>query len=225
MIAELHCHTSYSVDCWMSPRRLVEIAAARGLSALVITDHETINGALHAQAMNENPNLTIIVGEERTTDVCDIIGLFLTSAIRSRVALDVIAEIKDQGGVAMLPHPCRGRAIPDVIVAAVDVIEIFNARTPPQKNVAAAELARQFRKPTVVGSDAHFYMDIARCRNVTPSNDLRADILAGRVTHVTAQSPRWVSPASEAIMRVKLGQYHRVPGPAFRALGRALRIV
>ena len=46
---DLHCHTSASFDCLADPAAVVRAAASRGLTHLVITDHDRIDGALRAR--------------------------------------------------------------------------------------------------------------------------------------------------------------------------------
>ena len=64
-----HCHTSASFDSLARPAAVVRAAAARGLTHLAITDHETVDGALEAReaARTDAPDLTVIVGEEVRT--------------------------------------------------------------------------------------------------------------------------------------------------------------
>jgi len=56
---EFHCHTCYSPDCLVTPRALVQRARELGLDRIVITDHNTIRGALEAQALA--PDLVIVI--------------------------------------------------------------------------------------------------------------------------------------------------------------------
>ena len=46
---ELHAHTLYS-DGLLSPADLVELAVERGLFALAITDHDSVEGIAEAHA-------------------------------------------------------------------------------------------------------------------------------------------------------------------------------
>jgi len=61
---EFHCHTVFSKDSLTSPRKLVETCRRRGIDRVVVTDHNTISGALAAQVID--PEL-VIVGEEIMT--------------------------------------------------------------------------------------------------------------------------------------------------------------
>ena len=65
---DLHCHTSASFDSLAKPADVAHAAHARGLTHLIVTDHDRIDGALAARAAAP-PGLTVIVGEEvRTAD-------------------------------------------------------------------------------------------------------------------------------------------------------------
>ncbi len=212
MTIDFHCHTSYSFDSWMNPRDVLRVAKSRGLDGIAITDHETIRGAVHTEAINNDRYFTVIVGAEITTDVGDIIGLYLRHEIRSRAWQDVVKEIHDQGGLVYLPHPFRSHRLSEELLDSVDIVEIFNARTKPELNAPAMALAQKHGKPMAVGSDSHFQLEIAQCKNILPSGDIRAELLAGRVTHESNYSPNYVSSASEVVMRWKLRQYSRLPG-------------
>ncbi len=62
---ELHCHTLHS-DGDMTPRELVQLACARGLDFLAITDHNSIS-CQRELATLEDPGLVLIRGVEATT--------------------------------------------------------------------------------------------------------------------------------------------------------------
>lgn len=44
--ADLHVHSSYSPDSLITPKDLVFYAKKRGLTAVAVTDHDRIEGAL-----------------------------------------------------------------------------------------------------------------------------------------------------------------------------------
>jgi predicted metal-dependent phosphoesterase TrpH len=105
---DLHVHTSASFDSLASPESQVKAAAARGLTHLAITDHDTIEGALAARAYvaREGLDFGILVGQEVRTSSGDLIAVFLTEAIESGLApADAIAAIRAQGGLVGIPHP------------------------------------------------------------------------------------------------------------------------
>ena len=63
---ELHCHTTYS-DGTLTPSELVAAAAASGVRALAITDHDTMSGWDEAFAAARSYNLEIVPGLELST--------------------------------------------------------------------------------------------------------------------------------------------------------------
>lgn len=63
---ELHCHTTCS-DGTLSPTQLVQAAVDAGVSALAITDHDTLAGWDEAIAAAKAHNLEIVPGVELST--------------------------------------------------------------------------------------------------------------------------------------------------------------
>ncbi len=61
--ADLHTHTHYS-DGTDSPRRVVELAKAAGLSALAITDHDILDGYPEARTVAQELGIELIPGLE-----------------------------------------------------------------------------------------------------------------------------------------------------------------
>ncbi|MGG6293197.1 PHP domain-containing protein [Leptolyngbya sp. AN02str] len=63
---ELHCHTTFS-DGTLTPTELVETAAAAGVRAIAITDHDTLSGWDEAIAAGKTYGLEIVPGVELST--------------------------------------------------------------------------------------------------------------------------------------------------------------
>ncbi|MDZ4859018.1 MAG: PHP domain-containing protein [Candidatus Hydrogenedentes bacterium] len=61
--ADLHLHTNFS-DGTDSPRRVVERAAAAGIAAMAITDHDTIEGVAAARGAAEEAGIAFLTGTE-----------------------------------------------------------------------------------------------------------------------------------------------------------------
>lgn len=211
MFLDLHVHTSFSFDSMSSPEEVLRAAKRKGLDGLAVTDHDTIQGALETRDRNRDPDFVVIVGCEKSTDAGDIIGLFLREEIRSRKALEVIHEIHEQGGLALLPHPFHGRPPRDEVVDAVDLVEVFNARTSPENNQKALALANRLGKVSVCSSDAHFVSDVGACRVLVEDTDPRAALLGGaRALHIR-YTPRYKTSASQIIKAWKRGNYKAIP--------------
>jgi predicted metal-dependent phosphoesterase TrpH len=220
MFLDLHIHTCFSYDCLSSPDDVLIAAKLKGLDGIAVTDHDTIRGALETRKRNSDPGFLVIIGAEIATDAGDIIGLFLKEEIYSRSAADVVREIHEQEGLALLPHPFYGGTPRADIVRTVDLIEVFNARTSPGNNEQAAELARRERKVGVCASDSHFKSDVGTCGNLLDDIDTRAALLRGPRSLRTRYTRRYKLPASQIIKAWKTGHYSHIPFNALRIMKR-----
>ncbi len=218
MTFELHVHTKFSFDSIMEPYDIIRAARKAGLNGIAITDHDTVKGALETARINDDPDFTVIPGVEVATDAGDIIGLFLQNEIISRKAIEVIDEIHERGGLAILPHPYKGHRLTDELIEKVDVIEIFNARCTAEENEKAKKLAEEFNKPASVGSDAHFLREIGTCRVNIKSNDIKIALLKGDAEFITGLNPTYLFHFSQIIRSLKLRTYYKVPVQLYRAL-------
>lgn len=63
MKADLHIHTYYS-DSTFSPQEVVKMAKDRGLKAIAITDHDSVEGILEAQQKGREVGMEVIPGVE-----------------------------------------------------------------------------------------------------------------------------------------------------------------
>ena len=167
MIFDLHIHSKYSYDSFLSPERIIKIANKRGLSGIAVTDHNTIKGGIKTARANTRDDFFVVVGSEIKTEYGDIIGLFLDEEIYTRTFLDVIEGIQDQGGLIVLAHPFRkGILFPTDLFKYIDLIETFNARSTESINYRAQELAMTFNKSMTAGSDAHSGFEIGGGRTI-----------------------------------------------------------
>lgn len=158
---EFHCHTSASKDSLTRPEDLVNTARRKGLDRLVITDHNSIQGALTAQRLD--PEL-VIVGEEIMTTKGEILAAFMQEEIPPGLTPEeTIRRLKEQGAFISVSHPYDthrkgGWKEADLleIIPHVDAIEVFNSRCMDSRFNHRAELfARRYNLAGTVGSDAH----------------------------------------------------------------------
>jgi len=165
---EFHCHTIYSKDSLVEPADLVKTARARGLDRLVITDHNTIRGALVAKKLD--PEL-VIVGEEIMTTQGELLAAFVKEEIpKGLTPLEVIHRLREQQAFISVSHPFdknRNGAWKEenllTIALLVDAIETFNARCGLNAyNEQAKRFARKYQLAETVGSDAHTLPEIGR---------------------------------------------------------------
>lgn len=79
--ADLHTHSTHS-DGKLSPRALVDLAVARRVQILALTDHDSTEGIPEAlRAATQHPGFTLIPGVEMSTDVAGgevhVLGYFV----------------------------------------------------------------------------------------------------------------------------------------------------
>ena len=83
---DLHCHTTVS-DGGDSPTELVQKAAAAGLSAIAVTDHDNDSGCDEAVAAGVAAGVEVIRGVEISCDVDDLTERGLTPSARPTMHL------------------------------------------------------------------------------------------------------------------------------------------
>jgi len=214
---DLHIHSKFSFDSVLEPKTILKVARKKGLSGIAITDHNTIKGAIEALKMHPN-DLFIICGAEIETEYGDILGLFLNEEIKSRSFLNVVDEIKEQGGLVILPHPFkRNKEIRDEIIKNIDAIEGLNARTPRILNIRAQELAKANNLPVTAGSDAHFAFEIGRARTIIKKDvndieDIKQAIKKhGQTSIVGTESSEYVECFSQIIKMFRRKEFNLLP--------------
>jgi len=182
--ADLHVHTTYSMDSVSPLDRIIARCLKTGINCLAIADHGTIDGALRLKEMAPFP---IIIAEEITTSCGEIIGLFLSEKIPAMLsAEEAIARVKAQNGLVCIPHPYdtlrmsafKNQAF-DIIMPYVDIVEVFNARSlSPCASIRARQLAAKHGKLSSAGSDAHTPAEIGHAYVEMPEFNGKDEFLA-----------------------------------------------
>jgi len=171
------------MDCCTSLEEIVKRCLETDINCLAVTDHNTIAGALK---LREIAPFKVIIAEEIDTSAGDLIGLFLNEEIPPALSPEeTIARIKSQGGLVDIPHPfgrwplydCKKLRSPEII-SQVDIIEVFNSRTPlPNSSRKAWDLALKYNLAPSAGSDAHTLDEIGRAYVEIAEFDSPADFL------------------------------------------------
>ncbi|NOH02025.1 MAG: PHP domain-containing protein [Chloroflexi bacterium] len=165
---EFHCHTNASKDSLTRPEDLVRAARRKGLDRIVITDHNSIAGAVAARTLD--PEL-VIVGEEIMTTRGEILAAFVTEEIPAGLTPEeTIRRLKEQRAFISVSHPFDalrkgGWQEADLleIVPHVDAIEVFNSRCmDPRFNDRAKAFAEKHNLAGTVGSDAHAIFEVGK---------------------------------------------------------------
>lgn len=164
---EFHCHTCYSKDSLVELEDLIATARRVGLDRVVVTDHNTIRGALKARELA--PDL-IIVGEEILTTQGELLAFFIEQEIPKMLEPeDAIERLRAQGAFISVSHPFDRRrygwaqADLERITPLVDAIEVFNSRCQVRiLNRMALAYAEKHHLAGTVGSDAHTLNELGR---------------------------------------------------------------
>jgi predicted metal-dependent phosphoesterase TrpH len=164
---DLHVHTSASFDCLVAPARMLARARRVGLTAVAITDHDTLDGARSLSGLRPG---AFIPGEEVATRDGELIGLFLSEAITSGLhAKEAVRRIKDQGGLVYLEHPydsrrrCLSEDAIELLADSIDIVEVFNGRSTTDANHRAGDLCATLGAAPGAGSDAHTVEELGSC--------------------------------------------------------------
>lgn len=207
---EFHAHTIYSRDSLTQPEDLIAACVHKGIDRVVVTDHNTIAGALEARAIDPQ---RVIVGEEVMTTEGELLAAYLEEEVPPGLSpIEAIVRLRDQGAFISVSHPFdiyrkghwEEHSLAQ-IAPHVDAIEIFNARClMPDSNRKAEAFAHQHSLAGTVGSDAHTLIELGRAVLILPdfSNaaSLRASLsdahyetkLSSPLIHFTSRWAVWV---------------------------------
>ena len=199
--ADMHIH-SIASDGTASAAQILEHAELHtDLDVIAIADHERIEAAVECQrlARERGSRLDVVVAEEVTTRSGHLLGVFLQARLARNQRLETtVAEIHEQGGLAIVPHPfsaftkgMRKHAImrvhlsPDPLVYW-DALEGYNPSTAGRYGRSATiRLAGALGLPLVGNSDGHTLDTIGDGRTFFPgttAEDYRRAITEGTTT-------------------------------------------
>jgi predicted metal-dependent phosphoesterase TrpH len=201
---EFHCHTIQSKDSLTTPENLLESCRAKKIDRIVITDHNTIAGALIARELDPE---RVIIGEEIMTPQGEILAAFVQQEIPGGLEpMEVIGRLREQQAFISLSHPFDRlrdghwelEALLQII-PHVDAIEIFNSRNMwPGGNRQAKAFAEEHALPGTVGSDAHTAYEIGKAVMLLPDFNDAASLKAAvhNARYETKKSGFWIHFAS-----------------------------
>lgn len=169
--ADLHIHSAVG-DGLASVRAILELAErATDLDLVAITDHDEIRGALEARelAASGRYRFEVVTGTEITTRQGHLLAYDVTRRYRMLRSLrDSIAEVHDDGGYVVIPHPLSflttsvgAIALRRAVTAAdarerPDAIELFNPSVSGRvRHRRAIAMNDRLGLAVTGGSDAH----------------------------------------------------------------------
>ena len=171
------------MDCDTPLEKIINRCLELGINCIAIADHGTVEGALKMQGLAP---FTVIVAEEILTHHGEIMGMFLEETIPSGLSVEqTLSEIRAQGGLVCIPHPfdtVRGSALGskmvEEMVEQIDIIEVFNSRSPLLRSSAKAQsFAQKHGITQSAGSDAHSIYEIGNAYVEMPEFDGKDDFL------------------------------------------------
>jgi predicted metal-dependent phosphoesterase TrpH len=199
--ADLHIHTLASDGTAGVVEVLEHVETQTELDVIAITDHERIDAALAARSISRDRGLRaeVVVGEEITTLGGHLLALWIEEPVKPfRSLRRTIAEIHEQGGLAIPAHPlvpyplcAQGwvlrRLLADEPRFRPDAIEAFNPTTLGRPwHDRVVRFADRHGLARVGSSDAHALAAVGAGHTTFPHADgvadaaaLRAAILAG----------------------------------------------
>lgn len=188
IFGDFHLHTTYSPDGSISIKDLISRVSTSSLNCIAVTDHDTIEGA--RALIDSNPPFRVIIGEEISTTEGHVIGLFLNECIPPGLSVpETIDRIKQQGGVAIAPHPFARIADDSLQEAFVrhwslfDAVEVYNSNNfIKADDKKAMDFAVAHQLPVIGGSDTHLPQGIGK--NVVSMSDFSSpEEFLGALTH------------------------------------------
>ena len=160
---ELHAHSALSHDGRDPVDLLLQQAAAVGLDALAVTDHDEIDASIEAAERAADYGLVGIVGMEVTTAAGHVLAFGIDDLIPSGLDFrETLDRIHADDGIAVVPHPFQktrhgvAAHVSEEALASADAIEAYNSRLfTGRANRRAERFALRNGLPTTAGSDAH----------------------------------------------------------------------
>jgi predicted metal-dependent phosphoesterase TrpH len=182
--ADFHIHSRFSKDSSTSLDQIIRACLRKKINCIALSDHGAIEGARQLQKIAP---FYVIVAEEILTTRGEIMGMFLQELVPSGLSIDEsIRRIKEQGGLFCAQHPfdkvrqdALKAEVMDEIVDRIDLVEIFNSRSPLLRSSdQAREFAEKHHKPGCAGSDAHAAFEIGNAYVEMPEFKGKEDFLA-----------------------------------------------
>ncbi len=177
LLTDFHTHTVFSKDCLTKPKKLIAACHRKKIDRVIVTDHNTIVGALRAKELDPQ---RVIIGEEIMSTTGEILAAYVTEEIPAGLPpMTVIQRLREQNAFISISHPFdkhrRGHwQIQDLIAILpyIDAIETFNARCMlPHFNFQAQNFAQAHQLLGTYGSDAHSALELGRGALLVPGFD------------------------------------------------------
>ena len=194
MKIDMHLHTHYSSDGLTKPETMVKRAKQVGLTAIAITDHNTVAAWPKLAPLAKKEGILLVKGEEikvkhNGKTAGEVLGYFMNSEVKPGSLEEVFDALKQQGALISIAHPFdifrnNFKHLEEGAKLA-DAIEVFNARSVSRRfNKKAKAYAESKSMPFTAGSDGHHPREIGKAFiecNAQSEEELRKAILKKKV--------------------------------------------
>jgi len=187
-VVDFHVHTKYSKDSNIEPKELIKKARKLGYTALGITDHNEVRGALYTKKINRYKELLILVGQEVKTEKGELIVFGTSENLSNKNFFELLDYARDNNLFLVIPHRfdwirasalSRHLSYEEIRKCAekVDAIECMNARALFDRfNNKAKDFAMAIGKPCVAGSDSHLLEEFGAVKTYVDAEHSEEDI-------------------------------------------------
>ena len=203
---ELHAHSSLSYDGRDSVELLLEQAAAIGLDALAVTDHDEIEASRRAAELAPEYGLIGIPAMEISSAAGHVLGFGITERVPAGLSYhETLNRVRSQVGIAVVSHPFESAhhgAAAEITTAqltAADAIEVYNSRLlTGRANRKAEKFAHTHNIAMTAGSDAHISEMVGQAITEVSTETQSVDgilnaIVAGKTSVIGTKTPWRVS--------------------------------
>lgn len=173
---DLHLHTVYSRDGYISVEEAFRRCRAAGLDGFALTDHDTIEGVERAEGLKGD--LLLIPGIEVTAEGGHILALNISEEVPPKLSMkEAVERIREQGGIAILAHPSSLLKTflreGEIAEAGFTALEVANSMSFPYSWSfrRSLKLAERLRLPKTGGSDAHIPEAVGRAYTVIDAEE------------------------------------------------------
>lgn len=185
MFIDLHMHElRNSKDSFLLLEDIVKIAKEKGLDAICITDHDSMDIRSYAKEYSLKTGYPIFTGIEYYSLQGDIIAYGINHYPEDRVsAQEFIDLVNKQGGVCYSAHPFRNnrRGLEEHLdeLHGLHGIEVLNGSTHMDACRKAAEYSRKLNLIPVGASDCHVKEKVGVCATYFPMDIHSEEELVG----------------------------------------------
>ncbi len=192
----------------ITPKDLVYYAKKRGLNAIAVTDHNSLDGAYK---IAKETDFLVIPGMEVSSADGHIVALNIHELIpRGLSAPETVERIHKAGGVAIACHPYvyfKG-CLKGNVCSTFDAVEVINSRAFPfKRSVKKAEAtAKKLGLVRVAGTDSHYGPQIGYAYTVIDAAEPTVEAISRAIVEGNCQP---FGKAVPAILNVQL-EIHRI---------------